>query len=388
MDLRNEQNWLIINDDSWLGTKLSHFLKTEKEFSLFSFEPSAIKKIQQVVYVKHDKKISTLPFEVLELCRKYEIHFTYVTSMFDSNFMDEIMNIYDDILNVRLGIPMTDELFSKENLLYKVIHGSISPFISQDCISVLSDIFPVLVDMCLCKKVGTVNLTNSGTIDDYEIGILYKKFVDETHTIVNVPEKNIFRPTTITSTTTTQSIKVQDVKESIVSVLQSVSLQKRRLENERKNLKQLIDTLVENNIIWRTQNFLCIENDLFVKNNVYDYSSEEIEENDIIQLICKNKNFNIGLIYLGKKLHGFMIEKLLKKLYLCLDLSRPLFSFSLPSWSDSYHLFFSERYYTLYCTTNEINKEFIAIPNEKLRYEYSSFFSKNNFFISKINQTK
>jgi 3,5-epimerase/4-reductase len=58
--------------------------------------------------------------------------------------------------------------------------------------TVLDDLLPVLIDMALTRKVGTVNLTNPGIISHNEILSMYKEIVDPNFTWENfsIEEQN------------------------------------------------------------------------------------------------------------------------------------------------------------------------------------------------------
>ena len=51
--------------------------------------------------------------------------------------------------------------------------------------TVLDDLLPVMLDMAVKKKVGTINLTNPGTITHNQILDLYRELVDPSFTYKN-----------------------------------------------------------------------------------------------------------------------------------------------------------------------------------------------------------
>lgn len=142
------------------------------------------------------------PYILARATEKLGIHFTYLgtgciftytdsQSIFTENdlpnftgsaystvkgFTDQMMKTFDNVLNVRIRMPITAESnprdFITKLLNYKKI-CSIS-----NSMTVLDDLLPVMLDMVTSKKTGTINLVNPGTISHNKILSLYKQIVD------------------------------------------------------------------------------------------------------------------------------------------------------------------------------------------------------------------
>lgn len=92
-------------------------------------------------------------------------------------FTDQIMHLFDSsALNVRIRMPITDE-FNERNFITKIT--SYKKICSiPNSMTVLNDLIPVMIDMAIRNRTGTVNLTNPGLISHNEILAMYKDIVD------------------------------------------------------------------------------------------------------------------------------------------------------------------------------------------------------------------
>ena len=148
------------------------------------------------------------PVMIALISQKYNIHYTYLgtgciftydsehpfaeelngfTSDSKPNFFgssysivkgytDMLMKAFDNVLNVRIRMPITDEIHPR-NFITKItqyqkicsIHNSMS---------VLPELLPVMIDMCEKGATGTINLTNPGLISHNEILEMYREIVD------------------------------------------------------------------------------------------------------------------------------------------------------------------------------------------------------------------
>jgi dTDP-4-dehydrorhamnose reductase len=153
------------------------------------------------------------PLIILELCKKYNIHYTYMgtgcifqydeehikdfenntkgflendeANFFGSSysivkgFTDKWMNINKDyVLNLRIRMPITDT-YNKRNFITKITtYEKICSI--ENSMSVLSELLPLVFDMMKTKTNGTFNLTNPGVISHNEILGMYKEIVDPT----------------------------------------------------------------------------------------------------------------------------------------------------------------------------------------------------------------
>jgi 3,5-epimerase/4-reductase len=146
------------------------------------------------------------PMILAKLCSTRGIHLTYLgtgcifeydgTEPFDESakpnffgssysivkgFTDQLMTLYkDNVLNVRIRMPITSESNPRDFITKIVGYEKICSMANS--MSVLDELLPLMVDMALNKKVGTINLTNPGTISHEEILQMYKTIVDPTKT--------------------------------------------------------------------------------------------------------------------------------------------------------------------------------------------------------------
>jgi 3,5-epimerase/4-reductase len=150
------------------------------------------------------------PVTLAEICKKHNIHFTYLGTgcIFDydeshpfgqvdtgfvekdlpnffgssysivKGYTDRLMHaLYDtSTLNVRIRMPITDEINAR-NFITKITNYSHICSIPNS-MTVLNELLPALIQMALNKQVGTVNLTNPGLISHNEILEMYREIVD------------------------------------------------------------------------------------------------------------------------------------------------------------------------------------------------------------------
>lgn len=142
------------------------------------------------------------PVTLAMLCKKRDIHLTYLgtgcifnytddkrvftedaePNFFGSSysivkgFTDRFMHMFDNVLNVRIRMPISRDN-SPRNFINKIV--SYSKICSvQNSMTVLEDLLPVMIDMSIRKTTGTINLVNPGTIDHQEILDMYRDIVD------------------------------------------------------------------------------------------------------------------------------------------------------------------------------------------------------------------
>jgi 3,5-epimerase/4-reductase len=164
------------------------------------------------------------PLVLAEICKKRNIHFTYLGTgcifdydethplgQVDTGFVESdkpnffgssysIVKGYTDrlmqtmynttALNVRIRMPITDEK-NPRNFISKITNYHKICSIPNS-MTVLNELLPVLIDMALNNLVGTVNLTNPGIITHNEILEMYKEIVDPNFTWDNfsIEEQN------------------------------------------------------------------------------------------------------------------------------------------------------------------------------------------------------
>jgi dTDP-glucose 4,6-dehydratase len=91
-------------------------------------------------------------------------------------FTDRLMKLYNNVLNLRIRMPITAEE-NERNFITKIINYKKICSI-KNSMTVLPDMFPIIIDMIKHNKTGTYNLTNPGLISHNEILDMYKEIVD------------------------------------------------------------------------------------------------------------------------------------------------------------------------------------------------------------------
>lgn len=92
-------------------------------------------------------------------------------------YTDMIMKMFDNVLNVRIRMPITDEVNSRNFITKITSYKKICSI--RNSMTVLPELLPLMIDMCSRKITGTVNLTNPGLISHNEILEMYKEIVDK-----------------------------------------------------------------------------------------------------------------------------------------------------------------------------------------------------------------
>jgi 3,5-epimerase/4-reductase len=99
-------------------------------------------------------------------------------------FTDRLMHMYEDrVLNVRIRMPITADL-NPRNFISKILKYERICSV-ENSMSVLPELLPILIDMIDRKVVGTINLTNPGTISHNDILTMYRELVDPEFTWQN-----------------------------------------------------------------------------------------------------------------------------------------------------------------------------------------------------------
>ena len=99
-------------------------------------------------------------------------------------FTDQLMHLVEDnVLNVRIRMPITDE-FNGRNFITKITNYEKICSVPNS-MTVLNELLPLMIDMAKNNVKGTVNLTNPGLITHNEILEMYKEIVDPSFTWKN-----------------------------------------------------------------------------------------------------------------------------------------------------------------------------------------------------------
>lgn len=201
------------------------------------------------------------PLVLAEICKKHNIHFTYLGTgcIFDyddahplgqldtgfvesdkpnffgssysivKGYTDRLMQTMFDTtaLNVRIRMPITDEI-NPRNFITKITNYDKICSIPNS-MTVLNELLPVLIEMALKGQVGTVNLTNPGTITHNEILEMYKEIVDPKFSWSNfsIEEQNAIlaskRSNNCLNTEKLESIAtVKDIKTSVKDIIKQM----------------------------------------------------------------------------------------------------------------------------------------------------------------------
>jgi 3,5-epimerase/4-reductase len=137
-------------------------------------------------------------------------------------FADRIMKNFDNVLNVRIRMPITNDINSNRNFINKIINYK-KICSMNNSMTVLPELLPLLIDMIIKKEIGTINLVNPGYISHNEILELYKEFKNQDFTWENmtIEEQNKLllseRSNNILNTEKLQKLypNVKDIKISI-----------------------------------------------------------------------------------------------------------------------------------------------------------------------------
>lgn len=230
--------FLIYGGNGWIGQKIVKILQdTGKEFIVSGERADNIKAVEEEIkkirpsnvlcllgrthgthegeyiptidYLEKKGKIKEnvrdnlfCPIALALLCKKYNTHLTYLgtgciftykddkmifTEEDEPNFFgssysvvkgytDRLMHMFDNVLNVRIRMPISSDT-SPRNFIVKLLkYKKICSM--PNSMTVLDELLPIMCDMAGNKDVGTVNLTNPGTIEHSEILDMYKQIVN------------------------------------------------------------------------------------------------------------------------------------------------------------------------------------------------------------------
>lgn len=151
------------------------------------------------------------PVSLAMLCDKLSIHLTYLgtgcifnvddpsSCMFSENddpnffgssysivkgYTDRLMHLFENILNVRIRMPITADNHPR-NFITKIVSYKKICSVANS-MTVLPCLLPYLVDMIEKKEIGTINLCNPGIISHNEILEMYKEIIDFSITWENI----------------------------------------------------------------------------------------------------------------------------------------------------------------------------------------------------------
>ena len=139
-------------------------------------------------------------------------------------YTDMLMKMFNNVLNVRIRMPITDEIHSRNFITKITTYSKICSI--HNSMTVLPELLPIMIDMCDKKVTGTMNLTNPGLISHNDILGMYKEIVDKDFTWDNfsIEEQSQIlaseRSNNFLDTSRLESLyKVKNIKDSIRDVL-------------------------------------------------------------------------------------------------------------------------------------------------------------------------
>ena len=99
-------------------------------------------------------------------------------------FTDRLCHqLEDSVLNVRIRMPITDEIHPRNFITKITKYEKICSI--PNSMTVLDDLLPIMLDACLRKITGTLNLCNPGVIEHNDILQMYRDHVDPAFTWAN-----------------------------------------------------------------------------------------------------------------------------------------------------------------------------------------------------------
>jgi dTDP-4-dehydrorhamnose reductase len=146
-------------------------------------------------------------------------------------YTDMIMKMFNNVLNIRIRMPITDEINSRNFITKITTYNKICSI--HNSMTVLPELLPIMIDMCDKKVTGTMNMTNPGLISHNDILEMYREIVDKDFKWNNFSieeQREILaseRSNNFLDTSRLESLyKVKNIKESIRDILYRMKLNK------------------------------------------------------------------------------------------------------------------------------------------------------------------
>jgi 3,5-epimerase/4-reductase len=156
------------------------------------------------------------PVLLANLCNKHKKHFSYIGTgcIFSRNtrendytytevdlpdyfgsaystvkgYTDTLMKTFDNVLNFRIRMPITDD-WSDKNFIVKI--SKFTKICSYpNSMTYLPNIIPIMINMSVGSVIGTYNMVN-GSISHKEILDMYKQKIDNTHAYTLIEENEL-----------------------------------------------------------------------------------------------------------------------------------------------------------------------------------------------------
>mmetsp|Transcript_35567 Transcript_35567/g.49378 ORF Transcript_35567/g.49378 Transcript_35567/m.49378 type:complete len:975 (+) Transcript_35567:126-3050(+) len=113
-----------------------------------------------------------------------EANFTGSFYSFTKALVESLVNKYENVLTLRVRMPITSDLSSPRNFVYKIANYDRVVDIPNS-MTVLDEMLPISIEMAKRNLTGIYNFTNPGTISHNEVLALYKQYVDPSYTWKN-----------------------------------------------------------------------------------------------------------------------------------------------------------------------------------------------------------
>ena len=98
--------------------------------------------------------------------------------------VEELIQQYDNVLQLRLRMPIDDNLLNTRNFIYKIANYDRVVDVPNS-MTVLNELLPLAIDGALRKLTDIYNFTNPGVISHNEVLQLYKEYCDPDFTWQN-----------------------------------------------------------------------------------------------------------------------------------------------------------------------------------------------------------
>lgn len=102
-------------------------------------------------------------------------------------FTDQMMKMYENTLNLRIRMPITDSMHPR-NFITKIVNYEKVCSVPNS-MTVLPELLPLIIELMNNNITGTINFTNPGTISHNEILEMYKEIVDPSFTWKNFSQE-------------------------------------------------------------------------------------------------------------------------------------------------------------------------------------------------------
>lgn len=102
-------------------------------------------------------------------------------------FTDQMMKMYENTLNLRIRMPITDSMHPR-NFITKIVNYE-KVCSMPNSMTVLPELLPLIIELMNNNITGTINFTNPGTISHNEILEMYKEIVDPSFTWKNFSQE-------------------------------------------------------------------------------------------------------------------------------------------------------------------------------------------------------